>query len=216
MSKKFLITPKGQALWAKVVTPETTFKGQPIEPKYSMSLVLSEKDGLSFQATLQQRLDEFTAQEIQKNPKVKSLTPSLPISPEYDREGKETGNYVVKFKLKAGGTNASGQEWSQRPILVDAKNRPVLKFDSTGEVINKDFAIGNGSQVVVSCEPVGYTSSLNKTISLSLRLKGVQILSLNTFVSGSGLGFEAQDGFSVEQEVNEAGFTAEAEGDEDF
>lgn len=216
MSKKFLITPKGQALWAKVVTPEDTFKGQPIEPKYSMTLVLNNKDGLAFQATLQQRLDEFSAQETQKNPKVKNLTPSLPIAPEFDKEGKETGNFLVKFKLKAGGTNANGQKWSQRPIIVDAQNRSVLKFDADGEVKNKDFAIGNGSTVMVSCEPVGYTSALNKTISLSLRLKGIQIISLNTYVGGSGLGFESQDGFSVEQQANEAGFTASDEGDEDF
>lgn len=200
---KYIRTPKGRAEWAKVITPDTKFDPAGV---YSVDLYLKADDPevQELCAKLDDLVEEAKNDAIEENPKRKPLT-----APAYevvtDDSGNETGELKFKFKLKAQVKTKDGKTYRQRPMLVDAKGNPILKFDSDGDPINDGFKIGNGSIVKLAYEPVKYFVAGTKTAGVSLRLRAMQIIKLVEFNGGGGDFFEEEEGFEVEDKKEKNG-----------
>ena len=113
----------------------------------------------------------------------------------YDKDGNETGEIEFKVKMKAKFQSRDGKWFTQKPIIVDSKRTPITK----------DTLIGNGSTVKVAFETVPYAMMSSKTCSVSLRLKGVQVLNL---VEYQGDLFEDEDGFIAKAQNDNHGEVA--------
>ncbi len=169
----------GKAMWAKVYDPDTKF-----DPNgyYSVSVLVAEEEAQEMCEYLDGLAKKKLAEEIKNNPKRKDLTLKTPYATATDKDGNDTGEIEFKVKLKAKFQSRDGKWFSQKPIVVDSKRTPMTK----------DTLIGNGSTIKVAFEPIPYSMMSSKTCSISLRLKGVQVLNL---VEYQGDLFEDEDGF---------------------
>ena len=107
---------------------------------------------------------------------------------EYDQNGDPTGNIEFKLKLKAQVQTRNGDIYTQRPIVVDAKRKPL----------DSSTAIGNGSVIKVAYEPISYMMASTKQVGVSLRLKGVQVIDLVEYGGGASM-FDEEDGYVSER-----------------
>jgi hypothetical protein len=121
----------------------------------------------------------------------------------YDEDEQETGEIILKFKMKHSGTTAKGKDWKRYPTLIDAKLQKL----------KKGTAIWGGSVVRVSGGALPYFVAGQGTFGVSLQLEGVQVIEL---VSAGGRsakdmgfdeeeGYEANDGFSEEETSDDTG-----------
>lgn len=208
-------TPRGKSMWAKVVEPDTKFN--PLGD-YSIDLILKEgdEDTQELCADLERMVEEERTKVAEENPaKFKKMPEEKPLSAlpfreVEDEEGNETGELRFKFKMKAAFNSKNGGTHSQRPLVVDSKGKPILNIDENNVVVNKDFKVGNGSEVVVHYEPYPYYMSSTKTCGVSLRLKAVQVMKLQEY---STYDFDEEEGFEYEQKPKAAEVSA---GQEDY
>ena len=183
---------KGKGMWTKVHDPDTKFDANGI---YSVSVLVLQEEAQEMCEHLDGLAKKKLAEEIKNNPKRKDLTLKKPYAPAIDKDGNETGEIEFKFKLKAKFQSRDGKWFTQRPIVVDSKRTPI----------NRDTLIGNGSTIKVAFETIPYVMMSTKTCSVSLRLKGVQVLNLVEF---QGNLFEDEDGFIAKAENDTHGEVA--------
>lgn len=169
---------QGKAMWAKVYDPDTKFDQNGI---YSVSVLVPEEEAQEMCEHLDSLAKKRLAEEI-KDGKKKGLTFKKGYAPATDKDGNETGEIEFKIKMKAKFQSKQGQWFSQKPMVVDSKRTPM----------SKSTLIGNGSLVKVAFDPIPYTMMSTKITSVSLRLKGVQVINL---VEYQGDLFEDEDGF---------------------
>jgi hypothetical protein len=121
----------------------------------------------------------------------------------YDEDENETGEVILKFKMKHSGTTQKGKDWKRYPTLIDAKLQKL----------KKGTAIWGGSVVRVSGGALPYWVGGQATFGVSLQLEGVQVIEL---VSAGGRsakdmgfdeeeGYESNDGFSEEETSDDTG-----------
>lgn len=204
-------TPKGVAHYPHLVTPDT-YKGQ---TKYKVGLILEEKEAKA----LIKKIDKAT--EVAKSlvPKIKfkeaeedgrEVGTFSPYKAERDDELNKTGRYIFSFSMNASYKNSkTGEVVELKPKLFDAAGKPIKKIDS----------IWGGSVMAIAGEFFPCYVASTEKYGVSLRLNAVQIIELNSGGGGDGasFGFEATDGYEVEQEdtATDAGFGDDEE-DEDF
>lgn len=177
---------KGKALWCKVFEPDTKFDPNGI---FSVNVLIPEAEAAEVCEYLDGLVQTRFAEEIKAKPKLKNgLSTKEPYEPEYDQNGDPTGNIEFKLKLKAKVQTRDGSTYEQKPIVVDAKRKPL----------NSDTAVGNGSTVKVAYEPIPYMMASTKTVGVSLRMKGVQILDLVEYGGGGSSLFDEEDGYIEE------------------
>ena len=169
---------KGKAMWAKVYDPDTKFDPNGI---YSVSVLVPEEEAQEMCEHLDGLAKKRLAEEI-KDRKRNDLTLKTPYEKATDKDGNETGEIEFKIKMKAKFQSKQGQWFTNKPIVVDSKRTPL----------NKETLIGNGSVIKVVFDPIPYVMMSSKTCSVSLRMKGVQVLNL---VEYQGDLFEDEDGF---------------------
>ena len=105
----------------------------------------------------------------------KKLAPVDVWEHEYDEdETTETGNVLIRFKLKQKITPKDGDPFTQRVVLVDA---------STGEAIEQP--IYGGTMARLKGQIVPYTNAASKSVGVTLRLRSCQVHEL---VTGDGSG----------------------------
>jgi len=105
----------------------------------------------------------------------KKLNPSEVFELELDEEsGDETGNVLLRFKLRQNITPKTGEPFSQSVVLVDA---------ATGEAITAP--IYGGTMARLKGQVVPYTNAAQKTVGVTLRLRACQVHEL---VTGTGDG----------------------------
>ena len=183
---------QGKAMWAKVHDPDTKFDANGI---YSVSVLVPEEEAQEMCEHLDGLAKKKLAEEIKNNPKRKDLTLKTPYEQATDKDGNETGEIEFKIKAKAKFQSRDGKWFTQKPIVVDSKRTPMTR----------DTLIGNGSTVKVAFDIVPYAMMSSKTCSVSLRLKGVQVLNL---VEYQGDLFEDEDGFIAKAENDNHGEVA--------
>jgi hypothetical protein len=186
------ISPVGKALWATLNKPDTKYKEEGL---YSVKLEITGDDAQKLSAFLDTKLQESIAEAKKENVGKKIKEASAPY------EWTNDNTIVVNFKMKASGIKKSGETWSRKPALFDAKGKPLV-----GEVM-----IGKGSLLAVAYEASPFYTSLIGA-GVSLRLNAVQIIELVEFTAGSGSnpGFGEHDGYEADEEVATP-FTAKAE-----
>lgn len=199
------VSPKGVASYPYLTKPDTKFNP---EGEYKVSLVVPADEA-------QKAIDFLTKQHEASVAKAKSENKGKRV-----KEGElpfienEDGTVTFKFKLKAKVTPKVGEPFEQKPVLFDAKGKPL-----TGEV-----KVGGGSVIKVSYETVPYYTAIAGA-GVSLRLKAVQIIELKEFggsASAENYGFEEEEGFEASED--DAPFDAdeptdggsEGDGDEEF
>lgn len=177
---------KGKAMWAKVFEPDTKFDPNGI---YSINVLVPETEAVELCEYLDGVVKERLQEEVKANPqKAKSLSTRQVYETAYDQNGNETGEIEFKFKLKAKVQTRTGQEYEQKPIVVDAKRTPM----------DGDVAIGNGSIVNVAFEPIPYVMASTKQVGVSLRMKGVQVVDLVEYGNSGSSMFDEEDGYVSE------------------
>ena len=187
-----MVSPAGIAVWPYLNSPDTKFDNGGAG-EYKVSVKLTEAAAQPVIDKLQKILDQYQAEEISQNPKVKQFTPRLPIEEEVDDQGNLTGNWLLKVKQKAQITTANGIV-DMKVALFDAKRRPT------------NAEIGGGSTLKVATTIVPYTMPSNKSVGISLRLNAVQVINLvEGGKDGDGSMFDEEDGFT--DEVSEVAST---------
>lgn len=187
-------TPRGKAMWAKVITPDTKFDPNGV---YEVNLLFDSSDAevQEMCADLEKLVEEKRQKEAELNPNTyKKLPDGLPLSAQVYKEveddnGNDTGEIQFKFKMKAKIQLKDGTTYEPKPVIFDSKARPIT--DPT-------FRIGNGSVCRVQFEPVPYCMPSTKTAGVSLRLHAVQVLSLVEYANSE---FEEEDGFEFKNDT---------------
>jgi hypothetical protein len=142
MANKMYITPTGTAVYPWLNKPDTRFDADGV---YSVTLQLSKADTAPINAVVKPLMNGG------KN---------NPIKAELDDQGEKTGNYLVKFKLKALVKPKKSEPFSQAPVLLDEDGNRLTAL------------IAGGSKMKVAYEPFAY-SALGGGVSL--RVKKVRI-----------------------------------------
>tara|TARA_R100000697_G_scaffold95582_2_gene107495 strand:- start:32 stop:631 length:600 start_codon:yes stop_codon:yes gene_type:complete len=190
-------TPVGTALWPHLNEPDTKFDK---DGSYSVNLILDKQETETIKSKLSDILKEFMSSGQSKSNK----KANLPIKEDKDQDGKPTGMYQIKFKLKAVG-QSRGERWEQRPALFDSQGQPLSE------------QIGNGSKIKVGAEVVPYSTAMAGT-GVSLRLKAVQVIELssNTSDTFDSWSFSKEEGFTTSGEQQDSEEVEEGDGPFDF
>jgi hypothetical protein len=177
---KAVVTPTGNALWAKVTEPQAN-KFNPT-PMFSMSVVYKPEEVEAFKASMQGLLDAFydtTFAEL-KPQKQKSLVKADLFREAEDKDGNLTGE--LELRTKQFAKNFDGEE----------QIMPIV--DSSGKDITEGCPlVGNGSRVRAKVFPKLYHMASTNTVGISFRLNAVQIIELVEYGNALG-GFDAVDG----------------------
>lgn len=162
MDDKYLkiTTPLGIAKWPWLTKADTKFDAAGV---YKTDLLLSSSDTKSIASQLKAFYEKHF-------PNTKG---KMPYKKEVDDTGKETGDYIFKFKTK------------NKPAVFDASGKPM-----------KDVNVFGGSKIKVSGTASPYSAAGNKGITLYLN--AVQVIDLVTGDTGSSssFGFNAEEGYT--------------------
>ncbi|MCQ4158784.1 hypothetical protein NON00_02430 [Roseomonas sp. GC11] len=200
----------GTGVWPKVNKPDTKFKA---EGEYTVKLRLSDEDVADIRRQIEDALPEAkaAAQEVvaEALKKKKRMTvaaePTLPITPEVDEEGNDTGTVLVKF-----GTKAS---WKDRKT-GEIKYRVLPLFNAKGRPTKAEVWSGSKLKVAYTLNP---WANPKAEYGVSLRLEAVQIIELAGpgQRDASGYGFGAEDGYDGEGEDHSTDTTGSDDDDTD-
>lgn len=203
-----LMSPLGTFVYPKLNAPDTKYKA---DGEYGVKLRLpvdeSEKLIAFYEAELAKYWPIALAEAEQKvadakpgpaKAKAKVALAELkeadkPYKPAYDDEGNETGEYEFNFKMPASYMKDKG-----KPTEKKASIRPDV-FDASGKKLAVIPEIWGGTTGYVAGELRPFSMPIG--VGLSLRLKGVQIIELQ---SGSGGRDAAAYGFGK----HEGGYSA--------
>lgn len=183
---------------------------------FKTDIILDQETG----SAIEQRFEKMRAAKLAETQKQlkgkKAKEADLPIQPEYDDDGNETGNYVLRVKMKASGiSKKSGKAWSRQLPLFDA-------YGNSTKV-----RVGGGSEIIAAFEPAAWANPKGEC-SVTCRLEAVQVI--NPVEGGGGsasrFGFGEVDGgfkaseFAVNEDStdasSEAGDEADISEDYDF
>lgn len=188
-------TPQGVAAYAYLQRPDTKFNP---DGEFKTNLILEAED---LEAPIQHKSEEYNGRSLRDildemaeeayqdalsnvKPQVRKLVTKVePYAPEYDDEGNETGRYVLKFKLKHKGKSGD-REFTQRPMIVDAHKKPTKAEVYGGSIIRCSFS------------PIPFYVAGTKMAGVTLRLKAVQVIQLESGGGGATAMFEEEDGFT--------------------
>lgn len=195
-NKVQIVTAKGEILYPKIRTTEL-YNGEDTG-KYAVNIKFSKEDTDKFMGRLE---DEWEAAKQSAEFKGKTFKKGVPPNLGF-REDKD-GDIIFKAKTSATIKTKKG----------DIIERTVPVFDAKGKPIEGD--IGHGSIGRLSVTPAPYhTSSTN--FGIVLYLNGIQIIDLKppgSFNSAEALGFEEEEGYTVEDPAADMGFTEDTEGE---
>lgn len=169
MASKYLrlMSPKGIARFPWLNKPDTKFSEI---GDYKVDLVIPKADAEPLIKKVTSIRDQFAKAEGAKK------KANLPFQKELDDQGKETGNYIVKFKVKA-----RVGDWDRKPKLYDTNGQRIPTAN-----------IGSGSTLKVGFDVYTWNvASLGAGVTL--QPIGVQIVDLVEF-DDEGFKFDKEEG----------------------
>lgn len=194
MPRELIVSPRGEALWAKVLGEPTAFEDNP--KAWSVSLVLDPSDPatIAFTERLEKCFEEF------HGPKAKVSRHGWPFAEQTvrDEKGREVPTGKVEFRFKRKELTAKGQIKSP-PLVVDSKKN----------LWPPETLIGNGSKIKVAFSPWGWDMAGAK--GMSLELEQIQVLELVEYAGRDVDPFEEEDGYVVSTPGAESAFDKEEE-----
>lgn len=203
---------QGSAMWAKVMEPDTKFVP---EGQYTIKVVMPVTEAAELCEQLDSYATQKLAQVVKEQPKLKAVLSTTPAyTTEYDEDGNDTGNVTFNCKLKAVQVLRDGTKRVQKPFVCDSKVKPI----------NPDTLIGNGSKVIVKVQPNPYMMPATKTVGVSLKMLGVQVIDLVEYGMPTTNLFDEEDGYITQAVVkddnqemfNDVDDTADAKDQGDF
>lgn len=184
-------TPVAVARFPHLNKPDRKFDKDGSGGHYVVDLVFKPTDKFVKETTklLQPVLDAFVKETLAEKPKLKKKHSVAPIfTPETDKEGEETGNVLLKAKLKEFYKDPETKEQTpRRPAVFDAKG-----VELKGKKLPQ---IWSGSELRLSVSALPYLVESSGQMGISFRLGAVQIIKL---VSGGGPSFGAYEGGGYE------------------
>lgn len=191
-----ITTPRGQFIWPKLNDPDTKWKP---EGKYECKIAFDadapgvEKLQEQIEKLTQQKLAEVREELISKGKKAladKITTVNLLKPEEDDETGEETGRLILKAGMTASGVSKkTGKPWKRKPDI----------FDGRGNLLKNPPKIGSGTVGKLSIELAPYYAPNDKTVGVSFRLEGAQIIKLVSF----GERDASAHGFGAEEDADE-------------
>ena len=183
--KELVTTPMGVLVWPHLNSPDYEYDEAGV---YQTKLRLTGTDAEEFKAYCEAQQKEAAVEAKEsKSFKGKGKVPLADLPYKED----DDGNLLFNFKMKAKGTTRNGETFTREPKLFDAKGQPC-----------NDARVGGGTVARISFESYRYYAKMVGGAGVSLRLEAVQIIDLQEWSSGrsaEGFGFEATDGFSVDE-----------------
>lgn len=200
-TKQLTTTAMGVLVWPHLNSPDYEYDEAGV---YQTKLRLSGTDAEAFLAYCTEQQVEAAA-EAKENGKYKGKG-KVPLADLPYKED-EDGNLLFNFKMKAKGTTRNGETFTREPKLFDAAGQPC-----------NDARVGGGTVARISFEPYRYYAKMVGGAGVSLRLEAVQIIELQEWTSGrsaEGFGFEATDGFSVDEYTPQNTPATDSDSDDD-
>ena len=203
-------TPAGVAVYPKLVEPSTKFSPDGV---FELNLRFDDE---SLAKQVSAKVREFSKAAYEYHCKDQGK-PKLKVAP-FPTTETDDGKLLLKTKLKHKITRKDGTTFEQRPAIFDARGN-VLKGDSIPRV--------GGGSVVKACVEVYdyYTPALGAGVSL--RLRGVQIITLVEYGDGgdaSSMGFTSEEdgyvaggeAFDLEEGTQTTATVAKVDDDEEI
>jgi hypothetical protein len=190
---KEITTPKGTAVFPKLIQPDTKFDK---DGTYSVKMKFPKADEEKLVALLTAEADKAYAELLQEKKKKSLKRADMPWKPEVekvkDEEGTvveevETGFLLFTFKLNAQYKTKEGEVKYNKPLIYDSKG---VRIKDTGSI-----DIGGGSVLRVACKVKPFfTDTIGAGITL--KLSHVQIIELveRGERSAKSLGFDSEEG----------------------
>lgn len=214
-----MVTPKGTFIWPRLNEPDTKYVAEGV---YTVKHAFEADTDLSkmkekAQAQIDKKYDEIVSQleEDGKGGLAKKVVKrdlDEIFKPEEDEAtGDETGRIIINAKMRASGVSKkTGKTWNRRPDIFDAK----------GNKLKNPPTIGGGTVGKLNVELAPYYIAKDKEVGVSLRLEGVQIISLVQFGSRDaadhGFGEEEGDDLSGLDEELDTGATGGDDEDDEL
>lgn len=194
MPRQSIVSPLGEAAWAKILgeAAEGYEEGDPRAWSINLLLDPSQPETIAFIEQLEAAFDEFHG-------KAKVANNGWPYKDQVDKDERgrptPTGKIQVTFKRKE--FTSKGNQKSA-PIVVDAKKKPWPV----------DMLIGNGSKVKVAFSPWPWGTPTGK--GMSLELESVQVIDLVAYDKPAAVdAFQEEDGYEVATPESATPFQAE-------
>lgn len=172
---------RGIARFAWLNKPDTKFDSAGV---YKTDLILSPEVAEPLIARFEKMREAAMADFQQEKKGKRAKEADLPIRPELDEDGNETGNYVAKVKMKASGVaKRTGKAWSRKLPL----------FDSVGSQTNA--RVGGGSDIICCVMPKAWSNAKGEC-SVTMYLEAVQVMRAagGSAQDAGAFGFKAQEG----------------------
>jgi hypothetical protein len=195
MPRELIVSPRGEAQWAKVLGEPVAYEDNP--KAWSISLLLDPNDPetIAFVERLEAVFADF------HGPKAKVAANGWPFGDDTtkDEKGRPVPTGKVKFNFKRKQLLASGAE-KAGPIVVDSKKN----------LWPQDKLIGNGSKVKIAFAPWKWEGPSGK--GMSLELESIQVLDLVSYEADAVADlFAEEDGYVVDTPVAATPFQQEEE-----
>ena len=139
------VTPVGTAAWPWLNKPDTRFDADGI---YQVKMIFNKKDIKPIKTIVDPLMDGGKHH---------------PIKPEMDDEGNPTGNHIVQFKMKARVKTKNGEEFTQKPILLDTLGNRVVD------------QVGAGSKLKIAYQAIPFNQGAG---GVTMRMQKVRIVEL--------------------------------------
>lgn len=211
-----ITTPVGVAVYPHLTKPDTKWKDEGeyrVKLKYNDPKVITPlREKLDkFLDTAFEKYQELLAKSDDKKAKAKLKTlkkADLPLKPEVDDEGEETGAFLLNTKRTASGiSKKTGEPWKAKLVFADSLGKTVS---------TKGLSIWSGSELRVQGTVSAWYGAKDNEVGISIDIDGVQIKKL---VSGGGrdVEFDAmddEDGWTADDSVD-GGDTSDTDATDD-
>lgn len=178
-----IVTPKGQAIWPKLLTPDTKFN---VDGEYTVKLRLTADESQDLIKQLEGLRDEYQAAQSKTDPKVARYDVTPVYEAEEDDNGDLTGFNLFKFKQNAKIKLRNGSTREMKVAIYDSNKAPT------------NTEVTGGSIIRIAANVFCYAMPSTKRVGVSLRPSAVQVIALASGFGGNADAlamFDKEDGF---------------------
>lgn len=189
-------SPRGQIQWFKLLKPDQKFN------KYSVDLIVDDTPEIRkiidvMEKTVTERLQAETSAAVEKGDhkrkKLLARAKQMPIEPQLNAAGQETGKFVMKFRMAASGIKKDKSVYTvPAPAVFNSQALPYSpEQKATLQVFN-----GSIGQINFELSPYALATG---DVGCTLKPKAAMILKIQQAEADAG-----QFGFSASEFANDS------------